>query len=222
MFAPTCGSSRRQAGEVQGRAYITVCPSHTRDGPALGCVGGIQEPWRGLCRPRDPSEAGAACAQALGHWASRSAPRNPALSTGVAVAGWALGRPARVSIPRARPHAGPYAVLTKDTMPQTYKRKRSWSRAVFSNLQRKGLEKRFEIQKYVTKPDRKQLAAMLGLTDAQVSALGSRKPSSGSGFPGLEGRGLGLSSSGLRRMAARSSSLSGAGPRALGVYFGLG
>ncbi|XP_038583127.1 H2.0-like homeobox protein isoform X2 [Micropterus salmoides] len=63
---------------------------------------------------------------------------------------------------------GPYAVLTKDTMPQTYKRKRSWSRAVFSNLQRKGLEKRFEVQKYVTKPDRKQLAAMLGLTDAQV------------------------------------------------------
>lgn len=64
--------------------------------------------------------------------------------------------------------SGPYAVLTKDTMPQTYKRKRSWSRAVFSNLQRKGLEKRFEVQKYVTKPDRKQLAAMLGLTDAQV------------------------------------------------------
>ncbi|XP_051951245.1 H2.0-like homeobox protein isoform X1 [Xyrauchen texanus] len=63
---------------------------------------------------------------------------------------------------------GPYAILSKDTMPQTYKRKRSWSRAVFSNLQRKGLEKRFEIQKYVTKPDRKQLAAMLGLTDAQV------------------------------------------------------
>lgn len=59
-------------------------------------------------------------------------------------------------------------MLSKDTMPQTYKRKRSWSRAVFSNLQRKGLEKRFEIQKYVTKPDRKQLAAMLGLTDAQV------------------------------------------------------
>lgn len=75
---------------------------------------------------------------------------------------------------RSRPVAGPYAVLTKDTMPQTYKRKRSWSRAVFSNLQRKGLEKRFEIQKYVTKPDRKQLAAMLGLTDAQVSRLCSR------------------------------------------------
>lgn len=71
--------------------------------------------------------------------------------------------------------AGPYAVLTKDTMPQTYKRKRSWSRAVFSNLQRKGLEKRFEIQKYVTKPDRKQLAAMLGLTDAQVSPHGPRR-----------------------------------------------
>ena len=49
------------------------------------------------------------------------------------------------------------------------KKKRSWSRAVFSNLQRKGLEKRFEVQKYVTKPDRRQLAAMLGLSDAQVS-----------------------------------------------------
>ncbi|KAJ8667004.1 hypothetical protein QAD02_008666 [Eretmocerus hayati] len=47
-------------------------------------------------------------------------------------------------------------------------RRRSWSRAVFSSLQRKGLEKRFAIQKYITKPDRRQLAATLGLTDAQV------------------------------------------------------
>ena len=49
------------------------------------------------------------------------------------------------------------------------KRKKSWTRAVFSNLQRKGLERRFQIQKYITKPDRRQLAATLGLTDAQVS-----------------------------------------------------
>jgi hypothetical protein len=48
------------------------------------------------------------------------------------------------------------------------RRKRSWSRAVFSNLQRKGLEKRFQLQKYITKPDRRQLAAALQLTDAQV------------------------------------------------------
>ncbi|XP_071962909.1 uncharacterized protein [Antedon mediterranea] len=48
------------------------------------------------------------------------------------------------------------------------KRKRSWSRAVFTSLQRKGLEKRFDVQKYVNKPDRRQLAAALGLTDAQV------------------------------------------------------
>jgi hypothetical protein len=50
----------------------------------------------------------------------------------------------------------------------TVKRKRSWSRAVFSNLQRKGLERQFEFQKYITKPDRKKLAARLGLKDAQV------------------------------------------------------
>ncbi|EDO42443.1 predicted protein, partial [Nematostella vectensis] len=41
-------------------------------------------------------------------------------------------------------------------------------RAVFSNLQRKGLEKRFQVQKYLTKADRHQLASMLGLTDNQV------------------------------------------------------
>lgn len=50
------------------------------------------------------------------------------------------------------------------------KRKRSWSRAVFSQLQRKGLEIQFQIQKYITKPDRRKLAARLGLTDAQVSS----------------------------------------------------
>lgn len=41
-------------------------------------------------------------------------------------------------------------------------------RAVFSDLQRKGLEKRFQIQKYISKPDRKKLAERLGLKDAQV------------------------------------------------------
>lgn len=81
---------------------------------------------------------------------------------------------------RSNSTTGPYSVLNTDvTVGHQTKRKRSWSRAVFSNLQRKGLEKRFEVQKYVTKPDRRQLAAMLGLTDAQVSqiysALGSIK-----------------------------------------------
>ena len=51
------------------------------------------------------------------------------------------------------------------------RRKRSWSRAVFTSLQRKGLEKRFSLQKYVNKPDRRQLAAALGLTDAQVNVV---------------------------------------------------
>jgi hypothetical protein len=42
-------------------------------------------------------------------------------------------------------------------------------RAVFSDLQRKGLEKRFQIQKYISKPDRKKLAEKLGLKDSQAS-----------------------------------------------------
>ncbi|XP_014672160.1 PREDICTED: H2.0-like homeobox protein isoform X2 [Priapulus caudatus] len=62
----------------------------------------------------------------------------------------------------------PYSKIDYDTQQPTTKRKRSWTRAVFSNLQRKGLEKRFSVQKYVTKPDRRQLAGLLGLTDAQV------------------------------------------------------
>ncbi|KAL3271984.1 hypothetical protein HHI36_022453, partial [Cryptolaemus montrouzieri] len=40
-------------------------------------------------------------------------------------------------------------------------------RAVFSDLQRKGLERRFQIQKYISKPDRKKLAEKLGLKDSQ-------------------------------------------------------
>lgn len=42
-------------------------------------------------------------------------------------------------------------------------------RAVFSDAQRKGLEKKFQQQKYISKPDRKKLAAKLGLKDSQVS-----------------------------------------------------
>lgn len=61
------------------------------------------------------------------------------------------------------------SVNTCPSLNQQTKRKRSWSRAVFSQLQRKGLEIQFQIQKYITKPDRRKLAARLGLTDAQVS-----------------------------------------------------
>ncbi|XP_043481954.1 uncharacterized protein LOC122511023 [Leptopilina heterotoma] len=41
-------------------------------------------------------------------------------------------------------------------------------RAVFSDLQRRGLEKKFQQQKYISKPDRKRLAEKLGLKDSQV------------------------------------------------------
>ncbi|XP_043938338.1 homeobox protein DBX1 [Protopterus annectens] len=41
-------------------------------------------------------------------------------------------------------------------------------RAVFSDVQRKALEKMFQKQKYISKPDRKKLANKLGLKDSQV------------------------------------------------------
>lgn len=43
-------------------------------------------------------------------------------------------------------------------------------RAVFSDVQRKALEKMFQKQKYISKPDRKKLASKLGLKDSQVRA----------------------------------------------------
>lgn len=48
------------------------------------------------------------------------------------------------------------------------KRKKTWTRAVFSSLQRKGLERSFIAQQYISKKDRRKLAATLGLTDSQV------------------------------------------------------
>ncbi|XP_031550192.1 H2.0-like homeobox protein [Actinia tenebrosa] len=58
-----------------------------------------------------------------------------------------------------------HALSDNDCKPQ---RRRPWSRPVFTQLQRRGLEKRFQVQKYITKHDRYQLAAMLGLSETQV------------------------------------------------------
>ncbi|XP_026692313.2 transcription factor protein isoform X2 [Ciona intestinalis] len=53
------------------------------------------------------------------------------------------------------------------------KKRRKWSRAVFSLMQRRGLEKSFQVQKYVAKPERRGLAEALGLTDAQQGTFGT-------------------------------------------------
>lgn len=58
--------------------------------------------------------------------------------------------------------------LTVDDYCKPQQRRRPWSRPVFTQLQRRGLEKRFQLQKYITKHDRYQLAAMLGLSETQV------------------------------------------------------
>ena len=45
---------------------------------------------------------------------------------------------------------------------------RPWCRPVFTQLQRRGLEKRFQATKYVTKRERLQIGTMLGLSETQV------------------------------------------------------
>ncbi|RVE74184.1 hypothetical protein OJAV_G00019390 [Oryzias javanicus] len=49
-------------------------------------------------------------------------------------------------------------------------------RAVFSDVQRKALEKMFQKQKYISKPDRKKLASKLGLKDSQLSPSPANSP----------------------------------------------
>lgn len=44
---------------------------------------------------------------------------------------------------------------------------------MFSDVQRKALEKMFQKQKYISKPDRKKLASKLGLKDSQVRRSGA-------------------------------------------------
>ncbi|ELK37577.1 Homeobox protein DBX1 [Myotis davidii] len=62
--------------------------------------------------------------------------------------------------------------------------RRGLRRAVFSDVQRKALEKMFQKQKYISKPDRKKLAAKLGLKDSQRAPHSPALPPSGPGTHG--------------------------------------
>jgi len=57
---------------------------------------------------------------------------------------------------------------SQDLPRSTNKKRRKWTRTVFSVSQRIELEKSFQMQKYVAKRERLGLAEHLGLTDAQV------------------------------------------------------
>ncbi|KAM9297196.1 H2.0-like homeobox protein [Morus bassanus] len=95
--------------------------------------------------------------------------RSPVAAAAAAAAAGGGGAPAPARLPGGHTHGSAPAPASKDL-------KFGIDRILSAEFDPKvkegntlrGLEKRFEIQKYVTKPDRKQLAAMLGLTDAQV------------------------------------------------------
>nr|XP_047906003.1 homeobox protein DBX1 [Anser cygnoides] len=90
-----------------------------------------------------------------------------------------FGAPAGPSsgVPSAQPPRSPAAASAVVPIPGTFSwplaargkpRRGMLRRAVFSDVQRKALEKMFQKQKYISKPDRKKLAAKLGLKDSQV------------------------------------------------------
>lgn len=70
--------------------------------------------------------------------------------------------------PQLTPLAYPLSTLAWMSSARGKPRRGMMRRAVFSDAQRQGLEKRFQCQKYISKPDRKKLADDLGLKDAQV------------------------------------------------------
>ena len=70
------------------------------------------------------------------------------------------------------------SLLTQDSNSKS--RRGILRRAVFSEDQRKALEKMFQKQKYISKTDRKKLAISLGLKESQV--LMSRKMSTAPDF----------------------------------------
>lgn len=70
--------------------------------------------------------------------------------------------------PQITPLGYPLSTLAWMSSARGKPRRGMMRRAVFSDAQRQGLEKRFQFQKYISKPDRKKLADDLGLKDSQV------------------------------------------------------
>ncbi|CAB4062613.1 Homeobox protein DBX1-A,Homeobox protein DBX1-B,Homeobox protein DBX1 [Lepeophtheirus salmonis] len=70
--------------------------------------------------------------------------------------------------PRNHSISTPWILPLGSRIPRETTKRNASSSRFFSDFQRKGLEKRFQIQKYISKPDRKKLAEKLGLKDSQV------------------------------------------------------
>ena len=112
-------------------------------------------------------------------WRSCGARRGPAGARGGAGAGdeggeWSGGRPGRSGSAHltALPSAGvPVPALfphpQHPELPGKHCRRRK-ARTVFSDSQLSGLEKRFEIQRYLSTPERVELATALSLSETQV------------------------------------------------------
>uniref|UniRef100_A0A8D2MLW9 Homeobox domain-containing protein n=1 Tax=Zonotrichia albicollis TaxID=44394 RepID=A0A8D2MLW9_ZONAL len=104
---------------------------------------------------------------------SRKEPNAPKLSHFHRRAGMARVCPPGSVCPCVRPAAASAVVPIPGTFSwplaaRGKPRRGMLRRAVFSDVQRKALEKMFQKQKYISKPDRKKLAAKLGLKDSQV------------------------------------------------------
>lgn len=84
---------------------------------------------------------------------------------------WGKYRDTKLNLPLFTAPSSPVPIPGTFAWPLTARgkpRRGMLRRAVFSDVQRKALEKMFQKQKYISKPDRKKLATKLGLKDSQV------------------------------------------------------
>ncbi|XP_050035425.1 uncharacterized protein [Dermacentor andersoni] len=96
-------------------------------------------------------------------WPSSAFPLSPAASSVDALAGPAFAAQQQHSAPALSPSAASDALQAGREL-----RKARRNRTVFTEGQLMGLERRFDSQKYLSTPDRADLARVLGLTQLQV------------------------------------------------------
>ncbi|KAH7952291.1 homeobox protein BarH-like 2 [Rhipicephalus sanguineus] len=161
-------------GAAAGPGWTSaVGPAEPQTEPPPGCCGGFllgcvtvpclscaTSPWNAAGYP-DLSSTYLPGGGSATSWPSSAFPISPAVSSVEALAG--SGFP-------AQQQALPLSPSTSDALQAAGRelRKARRNRTVFTEGQLMGLERRFDSQKYLSTPDRADLARVLGLTQLQV------------------------------------------------------
>nr|XP_032834017.1 homeobox protein DBX1-like [Petromyzon marinus] len=138
---------------VTGRGVTTVGPPGAGDSPPSRLAFGVDAILSRVERPSDSHSP----------WRERFDPLTPRHSNPTVLPLYLEGAFYPILGCPLPPVPCPWAVLAR-----ARPRRSMPKRAVFSEEQRRGLERAFRRQRYIARPERRRLAARLGLRDAQV------------------------------------------------------